>query len=91
MLPETPTPPPQDETTEAARGGGLRGRNPAHILISFHIHFFELAGETVWGATARILTGFLTHLAAFLAAGPSGPAPEAQARDARAPGSGRQG
>ena len=26
------------------------------------IHFFELAGETVWGATARILTGFLAHL-----------------------------
>jgi 8-oxo-dGTP pyrophosphatase MutT (NUDIX family) len=28
------------------------------------IHFFELAGETVWGATARILAGFLTHLTA---------------------------
>ncbi len=28
------------------------------------IHFFELADETVWGATARILTGFLTHLTA---------------------------
>jgi len=28
------------------------------------IHFFELPGETVWGATARILTGFLTHLTA---------------------------
>lgn len=26
------------------------------------IHFFELAGETVWGATARILAGFLEHL-----------------------------
>jgi len=39
------------------------------------IHFFELAGETVWGATARILTGFLTHLTSFLAAGPSGPVP----------------
>ena len=26
------------------------------------IHFYELAGETVWGATARILTGFLAHL-----------------------------
>jgi 8-oxo-dGTP pyrophosphatase MutT (NUDIX family) len=30
------------------------------------IHFFELLGETVWGATARILTGFLTHLTAFV-------------------------
>jgi len=28
------------------------------------IHFFELAGETVWGATARILAGFLGHLTA---------------------------
>ena len=28
------------------------------------IHFFELADETVWGATARILTGFLEHLTA---------------------------
>jgi len=26
------------------------------------IHFFELAGETVWGATARILVGLLGHL-----------------------------
>ena len=26
------------------------------------ISFFELPGETVWGATARILTAFLTHL-----------------------------
>jgi 8-oxo-dGTP pyrophosphatase MutT (NUDIX family) len=26
------------------------------------VHFYELADETVWGATARILTGFLTHL-----------------------------
>jgi 8-oxo-dGTP pyrophosphatase MutT (NUDIX family) len=28
------------------------------------IHFFELLGETVWGATARILFGFLEHLTA---------------------------
>jgi hypothetical protein len=28
------------------------------------IHFFELDGETVWGATARILTRLLTHLTA---------------------------
>ena len=26
------------------------------------IDFYEIPGETVWGATARILTGFLTHL-----------------------------
>jgi hypothetical protein len=26
------------------------------------VHFYELEDETVWGATARILTGFLTHL-----------------------------
>ncbi len=26
------------------------------------MHFFELADETVWGATARILAGFLAHL-----------------------------
>jgi len=28
------------------------------------VHFFELADETVWGATARILYGFLAHLVA---------------------------
>ena len=28
------------------------------------IQFFELADETVWGATARILARFLTHLTA---------------------------
>jgi hypothetical protein len=26
------------------------------------MHFFELEDETVWGATARILAGFLAHL-----------------------------
>jgi 8-oxo-dGTP pyrophosphatase MutT (NUDIX family) len=26
------------------------------------VHFFELADETVWGATARILYGFLSHV-----------------------------
>ena len=29
-----------------------------------NIHFYELPGETVWGATARILTNLLTKLAA---------------------------
>lgn len=28
------------------------------------VHFYELPGETVWGATARILTMFLAHLVA---------------------------
>jgi 8-oxo-dGTP pyrophosphatase MutT (NUDIX family) len=28
------------------------------------VYFFELADETVWGATARILAGFLGHLVA---------------------------
>ncbi len=47
---------------------------PAEMLVGVGpdraIHFFELAGETVWGATARILTGFLTHLTLFLAGNP---------------------
>ena len=30
--------------------------------IDIELHFFELADETVWGATARILYGFLHHL-----------------------------
>ena len=34
------------------------------------IHFFELAGETVWGATAKILTGFLEHLTANVSGSP---------------------
>lgn len=46
---------------------------PAEMLVGVGpdraIHFFELSGETVWGATARILTGFLTHLTAALAEG----------------------
>jgi 8-oxo-dGTP pyrophosphatase MutT (NUDIX family) len=33
-----------------------------HWGPDFTISFFELVGETVWGATARILTAFLTHL-----------------------------
>ena len=31
---------------------------------SIEVHFFDLADETVWGATARILYGFLRHLVA---------------------------
>ncbi|MGQ0826103.1 MAG: NUDIX hydrolase [Actinomycetota bacterium] len=30
--------------------------------IDLDVHFYELADDTVWGATARILTGFLAHL-----------------------------
>jgi 8-oxo-dGTP pyrophosphatase MutT (NUDIX family) len=33
------------------------------------IHFFELPGETVWGATARILVSFLEHLTGDRATG----------------------
>jgi 8-oxo-dGTP pyrophosphatase MutT (NUDIX family) len=48
-----------------------RGDVPSEMLVGVGpdraIHFFELQGETVWGATARILTGFLTHLTSFLA------------------------
>jgi 8-oxo-dGTP pyrophosphatase MutT (NUDIX family) len=32
------------------------------------IHFFEVADETVWGATARILVAFLAHLTGTAAA-----------------------
>lgn len=28
----------------------------------FDVHFYDLDDETVWGATARILTSFFTHL-----------------------------
>ena len=38
--------------------GALVGASP------FSVHFFELAGETVWGATARILANLLVHLTA---------------------------
>ena len=31
---------------------------------NFDVHFYDLDDETVWGATARILTGFLGHLVA---------------------------
>jgi 8-oxo-dGTP pyrophosphatase MutT (NUDIX family) len=33
------------------------------------MQFFELEGETVWGATARILTGFLAHLVGVVGPG----------------------
>lgn len=32
--------------------------------MDLDVHFYELTDETVWGATARILTGFLAHLVA---------------------------
>jgi 8-oxo-dGTP pyrophosphatase MutT (NUDIX family) len=31
-------------------------------MADLDVYFYELADETVWGATARILTNFLTHL-----------------------------
>jgi 8-oxo-dGTP pyrophosphatase MutT (NUDIX family) len=43
------------------------GRVPAGVGrpgtdFDLSVHFFELPGETVWGATARILAGLLAHL-----------------------------
>ena len=35
---------------------------PSEIPVDLEVHFFDLADETVWGATARILYGFLRHL-----------------------------
>jgi 8-oxo-dGTP pyrophosphatase MutT (NUDIX family) len=35
------------------------------------MHFYELHGETVWGATARILTDFLAHLTEWRAHQPT--------------------
>jgi 8-oxo-dGTP pyrophosphatase MutT (NUDIX family) len=35
---------------------------PDHDGPEHSVVFFELEGETVWGATARILTAFLAHL-----------------------------
>ncbi|HEV7523359.1 MAG TPA: CoA pyrophosphatase [Acidimicrobiia bacterium] len=32
--------------------------------FSFDVHFYDLEDETVWGATARILTSFFAHLVA---------------------------
>jgi hypothetical protein len=33
-------------------------------IDDLNVHFYELDDETVWGATARILTSFLAHLVA---------------------------
>jgi 8-oxo-dGTP pyrophosphatase MutT (NUDIX family) len=33
-------------------------------MENMDVHFYELEDETVWGATARILTSFLSHLTA---------------------------
>ena len=32
--------------------------------VEFDVHFYDLDDETVWGATARILTGFLSQVVA---------------------------
>jgi 8-oxo-dGTP pyrophosphatase MutT (NUDIX family) len=42
--------------------------------LELHVHFYDLPGETVWGATARILTGLLAHLTL---SGPAGGEPVA--------------
>jgi len=41
-----------------------RAENWDTQTVNFDVHFFELDDETVWGATARILTSFLGHLVA---------------------------
>ena len=63
--------------SELLRGDVFREERwevPPEMLVGIGpdraIHFFELAGETVWGATARILTGFLAHLTATLSESP---------------------
>ena len=33
-------------------------------MADLDVHFYELEDETVWGATARILTSFLAYLIA---------------------------
>jgi 8-oxo-dGTP pyrophosphatase MutT (NUDIX family) len=38
-----------------------RWQTPTAVI---EVHFFDLADETVWGATARILYGFLSYLVA---------------------------
>ncbi|HZJ26681.1 MAG TPA: CoA pyrophosphatase [Acidimicrobiia bacterium] len=45
----------REERWTVPSGGGL----PSHELV---VSFFELEGETVWGATARILRGLLSRL-----------------------------
>jgi 8-oxo-dGTP pyrophosphatase MutT (NUDIX family) len=41
-----------------------REENWVTEAVEFDVHFYDLDDETVWGATARILTGFLSHLVA---------------------------
>ena len=62
--------------TRPARGGGGARRALSELMADgvyreerwdtwktdLDVHFYELTGETVWGATARILTGFLAHV-----------------------------
>jgi 8-oxo-dGTP pyrophosphatase MutT (NUDIX family) len=44
--------------------GLLEARPVLHPMEDMGVYFYELADETVWGATARILTSFLAHLTA---------------------------
>jgi 8-oxo-dGTP pyrophosphatase MutT (NUDIX family) len=41
-----------------------RAENWDTSTYNFDVHFYDLEDETVWGATARILTSFLAHLVA---------------------------
>jgi len=51
----------EDETYREERWDAPEERGPG-AGTDRSIHFFELPGETVWGATARVLVAFLDHL-----------------------------
>ncbi len=42
--------------------GVFRHEHWETVMADLDVYFYELADETVWGATARILTRFLAHL-----------------------------
>jgi 8-oxo-dGTP pyrophosphatase MutT (NUDIX family) len=50
--------------TELMADGVYREERWDTWKVNLDVHFYELDDETVWGATGRILTGFLAHLAA---------------------------
>jgi 8-oxo-dGTP pyrophosphatase MutT (NUDIX family) len=48
--------------TELMADGVYREERWDGPRVDLDVHFYELADETVWGATARILTSLLAHL-----------------------------
>ena len=58
----------EDMAIDAVTVGAAR----ANWRNDLDIQFYELEDETVWGATARILTGFLAHLIQGRASPPEG-------------------